>query len=76
MRAMRLILQPLWKKWNIDGKETIFGNEIIQLKTNKIPKGLVALEGVFDGPDRSNAKQTSTHKEDLEEVNLETKNAP
>lgn len=54
----------------------MFGNEVIQLKTNKIPKGLVSLERFFDGPDRSNAKQPSTHKEDLEEVNLGTKNSP
>ena len=32
----------------IDGKETIFGQEIVQLKTNKVPKGLVVLESIFD----------------------------
>ena len=31
-----------------DGKETIFGQEVIQLKTNKVPKGLVVLENIFD----------------------------
>lgn len=35
-----------------DGKETLFGNEVIQLKTNKIPKGLVVLERMFDNQDK------------------------
>lgn len=29
---------------DINGKDIVFGNEVVQLKTNKIPKGLVALE--------------------------------
>ena len=33
---------------NVDGKGTILGQEILQLKTNKVPKGLVVLESVFD----------------------------
>ncbi|KAH9289925.1 hypothetical protein KI387_034042, partial [Taxus chinensis] len=31
-----------------EGKETLFGKGIIQLKTNAIPRGLVALESNFD----------------------------
>lgn len=27
-----------------DGKETVLGQEVLQLKTNKIPKGLIELE--------------------------------
>ena len=46
---------------NIDGKDTIFGKEVVQLKTNKIPKGLVALETIFDNQDRS---QIDTSKYD------------
>lgn len=34
------------------GKEIIFGQKILQLKTNKVPKGLVALESVFENQDR------------------------
>lgn len=37
---------------NIDGKETMFGQEILQLKINKVPKGLVVLESVFYSKDR------------------------
>ena len=33
-------------------KETAFGQEILQLKTNKLPKGLVMLESNFDNQDR------------------------
>ena len=36
----------------IDGKETIFGQEVIQLKTKKVPKGLVILEKTFNNEDR------------------------
>jgi hypothetical protein len=37
---------------------------------------LVALERVFYDLDRSNSKKIPTHKEDLEEINLGTKNTP
>lgn len=37
---------------NIDGKYIIFGREVVQLKTNKIPKGLAILETIFDNQDR------------------------
>ena len=36
----------------IDGKETLFGEEVIQLKTSKVPKGLVVLENMLDNQDR------------------------
>ena len=32
----------------IDGKEMLFGQEILQLIINKLPKGLVMLESTFD----------------------------
>ena len=38
---------------NLNGKDTIFGQEVVQLNTNKIPKGLVVLETIFDNQDRS-----------------------
>lgn len=46
---------------NIDGKDTTFGNEFIQLKKNNIPKGIVALERVFDCQDTNKVKTTATH---------------
>ncbi|HEX4849368.1 MAG TPA: hypothetical protein VFV08_01115 [Puia sp.] len=60
----------------IDGKETLVGKEIIQLKTNKIPRGLVALERVFDSRDKMVTRTSPTNKEDLEEINLGTSQAP
>ena len=36
----------------VDGKQTIFGQEILQLKTSKVAKGLVVLESAFDNQDR------------------------
>ena len=35
-----------------NAKEIIFGQEIIQLKTNKVPKGLVVLENMFDNKEK------------------------
>lgn len=60
---------------NINGKDTIFGKEVVQLKNNRIPKGLVALETIFDNHDRS---QIDTSKYDAKylEVNLGTKEMP
>lgn len=37
---------------------------------------MVTLERVFDGLDRSNIKQASSHKEDLEKINIGTNNVP
>ena len=61
---------------NIDGKDTIFGNEVVQLKTNKIPRGLVVLETVFDNQDRSKVESKELDHENLEEVNLGTRESP
>ena len=61
---------------NINGKDTIFGKEVVQLKTNKIPKGLVALKTIFDNQDRSQIDISKYDAKDLEEVNLVTKETP
>lgn len=37
---------------NNNGKDTIFSQDIVQLKSNKISKGLVVLETIFDNQDR------------------------
>lgn len=60
----------------LDGKQTVFVQEVVQLKTNKIPKGLVALERVFDGNEKEVMKQTPVRREDVEEINLGTELAP
>jgi len=59
-----------------DGKETLFGQEVVQLKTNKIPKGLIALEKAFDGHDRYKKKDTPVIPSNLEEINLGTQTTP
>lgn len=61
---------------NTDGKETIFGQAILQLKTNKLPKGLVMLESTFDKQDRFRLEVKDTKPEDLEEVNLRIEEYP
>ena len=61
---------------NIDGKDTIFGSEVVQLKTNKISRGLVVLEIVFDNQDRSKVESKGPDHENLEEVNLGTGESP
>lgn len=60
----------------VDGKEIIFDQEILQLKTNKMPKGLVMLESVFDNHDRFKSEVKSSKTDDLEEINLGTEEAP
>lgn len=60
----------------IDDKETIFGQEIMQLKTNKVPKGLVALENIFDNQDRVKPGTKDPKPQELEEINLGTDEAP
>lgn len=54
-----------------DGKETLFGKDIIQSKTNTIPIGLVALESKFDHVDHIFNRHMSGSR-DFEENNLGT----
>ena len=58
------------------GEEIVFGQEILQLKTNKLPKGLVMLESAFDNQDRFTSKIKDKRIEELEEVNLGRVEAP
>lgn len=60
----------------VDGKETNFDQEILQLKTNKMPKGLVMLENFFDNQDRFKSEVKKNKIDDLEEINLGTEEAP
>ena len=60
----------------IDGKDTTFRNEIIQLKTSKVPKGLVVLEILFDNQDRVHPDAKDKKPEELEEKNLGINEAP
>jgi hypothetical protein len=46
------------------------------LRKNKITKGLVALERLFDNKDRVTLKQLLFRQEDVEEINFGTKIAP
>lgn len=54
----------------------MFGKEVIQLKTNKIHKGILALERVFDRNYQALLKQTLVKREDIEEINLGIELAP
>lgn len=61
---------------NIVGKDTIFGQEVVQFKTTKIPRGLVVLETIFDNQDRSQIDTRKYNVKDLEEVNLGIEEIP
>lgn len=61
---------------NQDGKDTLFGKEILQLKSNKIPKGLVVLERIFDNQDRADLKSNPVTQEDIEKINLGSEHNP
>ncbi|KAH9326293.1 hypothetical protein KI387_006471, partial [Taxus chinensis] len=58
-----------------EGRETLFGNDIIQLKTNTIPRGLVALESNFNNADCIINRNVSASR-DVEEHNLGTNDKP
>lgn len=60
----------------IDGKDTIFDEEVVQLKKNKIPKGLVVLETIFDNHGRSKTSEKEHDVKDLEEINLGSQEEP
>ena len=60
----------------VDGKEIVFGQEILQLKMNKLPKGLVMLESAFDNQDRFTSEVKDKNPKELEEVNLGIVEAP
>lgn len=55
---------------NIDGKDIVFGMEVVQLKNNKIPKWLVVLETLFDSHDIYKVENKEYTTKDLEEVNI------
>ena len=60
----------------IDGRETIFGQEVIQLKSNKVPKVLIVLENNFDNQDRVRSRAKDCKPQELEDINLGTNEAP
>ena len=60
----------------INGKETIFGQEIMQLKSNKVPKGLFILENIFDNQDRVKPGTRDLKPQELEEINFGTNETP
>ena len=60
----------------IDGKKIVLGQEILQLKTNKLSKRLVMLENAFDNQDRFISEVKDEKPEELEEVNLRTNETP
>ena len=59
-----------------DGKKILFRKEIIQLKMNKIPKGLVALEQIFDEKESTKNTKSTKIKNNIEEIDLESKSSP
>ncbi|GLJ21637.1 hypothetical protein SUGI_0402860 [Cryptomeria japonica] len=57
-------------------REIVFGNDLVQLETNEIPKGLVELEIMFSYNDNHLHQQSTTKLEELEEVNLGIESSP
>ncbi|KAH9318881.1 hypothetical protein KI387_020650, partial [Taxus chinensis] len=58
-----------------DGKETIFSKDKIQLKTNTMPRGLVALDSNIDNSDMVVQKNILASR-DVEEHNLGMEEKP
>ena len=54
----------------------IVDHEIIQLKDNCIPKGLVPLEKLFDSKDVAKSPRVKPSHKDVEDVNIGSKQEP
>ena len=54
----------------------IVDHEIIQLKNNCIPKGLVPLDKLFENNDVANNPGVEPSREDVEDINVVTKQEP
>lgn len=61
---------------NINGKDTIFGQEILQLKTHKVNKRLLMLESFFDNQDKVHLEVKDKKLQELKENNLGTNESP
>ncbi|KAH9298941.1 hypothetical protein KI387_030623, partial [Taxus chinensis] len=55
---------------NQDKLQHLYGDQIVQLKTNKLPRGLVTLEDIFSTDDQLRKVKTkmSTHADNYEEI--------
>lgn len=53
-----------------DGKEIFLGNEVVKLKTNKNPQGLVELEIMFGSANHYNIKICLIEKIHIKSVNF------
>ena len=54
----------------------LYGKEILQLKGNSIPRGLVPLDKIFNLNDLAREPKLVPNFEDVEEVNIETEENP
>jgi hypothetical protein len=54
----------------------IDGRDIVQLKNNIIPKGLVPLENIFDNNDVARNPKITANDEDIEDCNIGTQEDP
>ncbi|KAH9317616.1 hypothetical protein KI387_019385, partial [Taxus chinensis] len=58
---------------NQDTLQHLYGDQIVQLKTNKLPQGLVTLEEIFSTDDQLRKVKTkmSTHANKYEEISVD-----
>jgi hypothetical protein len=54
----------------------IVGKDIVQIKNNVIPKGLVPLEKIFDNNDVARNPKVTPNDEEIEDCNIGTKEKP
>jgi hypothetical protein len=57
-------------------KNQIVGKDIMQLKNNIIPKGMVPLEKFFDNNDVARSPEITTNDDDIEGCNIGTQKDP
>lgn len=66
-----LLEEDVFSASNQHKLEQQYGDQIIQLKSNKLPKGLITLESIFNADDQARKNKTNLlvqqdHYEDLE----------
>ena len=57
-------------------KNSLGGRDIVQLKRNRIPRGLIPLESLFDQNDVARDPKVEPAMDDVEDVDINTKGDP
>ncbi|KAH9292840.1 hypothetical protein KI387_041976, partial [Taxus chinensis] len=68
-----LQLEAEFSAVNQEKLQHLYGDQVVQLKTNKLPQGLFTLEDIFSNDDQLRKEKTniSTHEDNYEEISVD-----